>query len=251
MLRQSYGERTVDILQEFGQDGLNLAGKYGDDLARIIDNLEPTETKKAVSLINSYGDDALEMFKEGKSFDEVKKVVEGGLSESVLKTSGIKTWDEILDMLTKEGVDENKISEILSTPKGSRPDPATYLSKEYIDSHLSHFQDGVTKIKSKAPVDTEGVGLGTFVMPKSVADEVISQAGGDVSRLEELLGLNPGDLGTNPVRVDIPNPQNIRIPSGNEAGAWPGYWTPGGVMEAVIDPVPKTEYIVTENILGK
>ncbi|MFR5486862.1 hypothetical protein [Eubacterium sp.] len=185
----------------------------------MIDNLEPTETKKAVSLINSYGDDALEMFKEGKSFDEVKKVVEGGLSESVLKTSGIKTWDEILDMLTKEGVDENKISEILSTPKGSRPDPATYLSKEYIDSHLSHFQDGVTKIKSKAPVDTEGVGLGTFVMPKSVADEVISQAGGDVSRLEELLGLNPGDLGTNPVRVDIPNPQNIRIPSGNEAGA--------------------------------
>ena len=39
----------------------------------MIDNLEPTETKKAVSLINSYGDDALEMFKEGKSFDEVKQ----------------------------------------------------------------------------------------------------------------------------------------------------------------------------------
>lgn len=90
------------------------------------------------------------------------------------------------------------------------------MSKEYIDSHLSHFQDGVTKIKSKAPVDTEGVGLGTFVMPKSVADDVIAQA-----------------------------------------GAWPGYWTPGGytkpggVMETVIDPVPKTEYIVTEDILGK
>ena len=46
----------------------------------MIDNLEPTETKKAVSLINSYGDDALEMFKEGKSFDEVKKIVEGGLN---------------------------------------------------------------------------------------------------------------------------------------------------------------------------
>ena len=79
MLRQSYGERTAAILQEFGQDGLNLAGKYGDDLAKIIDNLEPSEAKKAVNLINSYGDDALEMFKEGKSFDEVKKVVEGGI----------------------------------------------------------------------------------------------------------------------------------------------------------------------------
>ena len=41
------------ILQEFGQDGLNLAGKYGDDLAKIIDNLEPSEAKKAVKLINS------------------------------------------------------------------------------------------------------------------------------------------------------------------------------------------------------
>lgn len=43
----------------------------------------------------------------------------------------------------------------------------------------------------------------------------------------------------------------------NIVGAWSGYWTPGGytkpggVMEAVIDPVPKTEYVVTENILGK
>lgn len=73
----------------------------------------------------------------------------------------------------------------------------------------------------------EGVGLGTFVIPKSVSGDVIAQSGGDVSKLEEILGLNPGDLGTNPVRVDIPNPQNIRMPSGNEAGAWPGYWTPG------------------------
>ena len=160
-------------------------------------------------------------------------------------------------MLTKEGVDEKVINQILSTPKGSRPDPSSYLSKEYIENHLGYFQNGVAKIKSKAPIDTEGVGLGTFVMPKSVADDVIEQAAGDVSKLEGLLGLNPGDLGTNPVRIDIPNPQNIRIPSGNEVGAWPGYWTPGGytkpggVIEAVIDPVPKTEYIVTENILGK
>lgn len=115
----------------------------------------------------------------------------------------------------------------------------------------------MTKIKSKAPIDTEGVGLGTFVMPKSLADDVIKKANGDVRKLEDLLGLNPGDLGTNPVRVDIADPKNIRMPSGNEAGAWPGYWTPGGytkpggVMEAVIDPVPKSDYVVIENILGE
>ena len=192
-----------------------------------------------------------------KGIAEAGKAVKGKVGKSGIKTDGIKNWNEISNMLRKEGVDEKKISEILSTSKGSRPDPTTYLSKEYIDAHLSHFQNGVTKIKSKAPIDTEGIGLGTFVMPKSVADDVITQAGGNVSKLEELLGLNPGDLGTNPVRVDMPNPQNIRIPSGNEVGAWSGYWTPGGytkpggVMEAVIAPVPKTEYVVTENILGK
>ena len=78
LLSKKYGEKVASILQEFGEDGLKLAEKYGDDLARIIDNLESTEAKKAVSLINSYGDDALDLFKEGKSFDEVKKVVESG-----------------------------------------------------------------------------------------------------------------------------------------------------------------------------
>ena len=82
MLRQSYDERTAAILQEFRQDGLNLAGKYGDDIARIIDNLEPAEAKKAVNLINSYGDEALYLFKKGKDANEVKKIAEGGLSET-------------------------------------------------------------------------------------------------------------------------------------------------------------------------
>lgn len=55
--------------------------------------------------------------------------------------------------------------------------------------------------------------------------------------------------------MDIENSHNIRIPSGNEAGAWPDYWTPGGytkpggVMEAVIDPVQKGKYKVTKYIL--
>ena len=94
MFSKKYGEKVASILQEFGEDGLKLAEKYGDDLARIIDNLESTEAKKAVSLINSYGDDALEMFKEGKSFDEVKKVVEGeGKVISQADRAKIDAWN--------------------------------------------------------------------------------------------------------------------------------------------------------------
>lgn len=64
-------------------------------------------------------------------------------------------------------------------------------------------------------------------MTKSIADDVMVRAGGDVSKLEGLLGLNTGDLETNPVREDIVNPKNIRIPSGNEAGGRPEYWRLG------------------------
>ena len=77
---------------------------------RIIDNLEPTEAKKAVSLINNYGDDALEMFKEGKSFDEVKKVVEGGLDTSIKNIDefigGNKSFDDVLDDYAKVYADK-------------------------------------------------------------------------------------------------------------------------------------------------
>lgn len=66
------------------------------------------------------------------------------------------------------------------------------MSQNYIKQHLSYFQNGVTKIKSKPPIDTEGVGLGTFVMPKFVADNIIKRAAGDVKKLESLLGSNRG-----------------------------------------------------------
>ena len=105
--RFRYHQRTAVILQEFGQDGLNLAEKYGDDLARIIDNLESTEAKKAVNLINSYGNEALELFKEGKSFDEVKKIVEGGRKTP---SEIARSWqgkypgiDDYVDITVKKG----------------------------------------------------------------------------------------------------------------------------------------------------
>ena len=160
LISKKYGEKVASILQEFGEDGLKLAEKYGDDLASIIDNLEPTEAKKAVSLINSYGDEALEMFKEGKSFDEVKKVVEGGLSESGLDS----------------GLTQSQIEKIVNTPKGSRPDPSSYLSQEYIEAHLAQFDDGVSVIQTewayKRYSEINGfVGVpddnSVFVMPKN------------------------------------------------------------------------------------
>ena len=43
----------------------------------------------------------------------------------------------------------SQIESIVNTPKGSRPDPSSYLSKEYIDAHLAQFDDGVSVIRKR------------------------------------------------------------------------------------------------------
>jgi hypothetical protein len=77
----------------------------------------------------------------------------------------------------------------------------------------------------------------------------IAQSGGNVRELERLLRFDLGTLGSNPVRVDIPNPVNLRVPSGNEFGEnsnfVPGGITSGGIRETTIDPVPRGSYTVT------
>lgn len=87
------------------------------------------------------------------------------------------------------------------------------------------------------------------VMPSSVADELIQAAGGDIAKFEQFLGLPPGSLGDNPVRVGIPDPSGLRMPSGNEIGTnddwYPGGYTSGGTPEAVINLPAPGDYTVT------
>lgn len=150
-----------------------------------------------------------------------------------------------------------KMDEILAMPKGQRPDPATYLSGGYIDSHLALFDDGASRFMTRTNLDKYGIAQrdGTsFVMPKHEADALLARTQGDPRALEEALGLPEGFLdGNELVRVDVPAPRelNLRIPSGNEAGAndqWiPGGKLPTGNSEAVIDAkgIPNERYSVS------
>lgn len=143
-----------------------------------------------------------------------------------------------------ENVSQSDI--IVAVPKGLRPAPIAYMELDSINAHLSLFEGGVTKIKASAPTGIEGPPGGTFVMPTSVADNLIKSANGSVAELERLLSLEPGALGGMPIRVDINNPMGLRMPSGNELGAnsqWiPMGFTKGGIPEATIDPVRPGEY---------
>ncbi|VBA54366.1 hypothetical protein LAUMK191_03090 [Mycobacterium attenuatum] len=94
----------------------------------------------------------------------------------------------------------------------------------------------------------------SFVIPKKEADAMIEASRGDLRAMENELGLPQGFLDSNTiVRIDIADPKafNVRIPSGNEAGAneqWiPGGRLPNGASEAVIDggDIPPDDYTVT------
>ena len=135
------------------------------------------------------------------------------------------------------------------TTKPNRPNPTNYLDPSYVKQHLALFNDGISKIAWGVNRAEIGPPSGHFVMPKSVADNIIKKAGGDVGKLEKMLGLDPGDLGDSPVRIDILKPQGLRMPSGNEGGAndfWvPGGKTSGGIPEAVIDQTPVGDALIT------
>ena len=151
---------------------------------------------------------------------------------------------------------------ITSIPKGSRPDPSTYLSQEYMNARLAQFDDGASIIMTKEQYITYvkgnvNIGIpsdGTqFVIPKNFCDEIATNANGNISVYETSLGFDVGHFedGGGLVRIDIDNLDglNLRIPSGNEAGAnshWiPGGGTDDGVPESITDLIPNDPSNVT------
>ena len=84
-------------------------------------------------------------------------------------------------------------------------------------------------------------------MSETELNKIIQESDGDVSQIEIALGFDSGYLGENPVIVKFNNVSGLRMPQGNELGADPKYWIPGGytsggIKEAVIDPAPEGSY---------
>lgn len=63
--------------------------------------------------------------------------------------------------------------------------------------------------------------------------------------------LDPGYLGDTPILVDINKVDGLKVPTGNESGAWQGLWEPGGftnggIPEAVVNQIQGGTYTVTD-----
>ncbi|KUI34676.1 hypothetical protein AU195_09130 [Mycobacterium sp. IS-1496] len=160
-------------------------------------------------------------------------------------------WDQ--NVLSEETRDE-----IQAMDKGTRPDPSEYLPQEFIEHHLERFDDGASRFMTAEALEDYGIGHRdgtTFVFPTRELETLMEATGGDRRALEQALGLPDGYFETDGVvRVDVPEPSNfdLRIPSGNEAGAneqWiPGGFLPTGIPEAVIDgaDVPPGDLTITD-----
>tara|TARA_B100001109_G_scaffold4202_1_gene3288 strand:+ start:45613 stop:56226 length:10614 start_codon:yes stop_codon:yes gene_type:complete len=136
------------------------------------------------------------------------------------------------------------IDDVASIPKGERPDPSTYMSQTDLAEHEALFDEGAVRFTSRRAVEEYGTAGSSeaFVMPKSEFDNVLKESGGDLRVVEQKLGLDLGYLGdkdTMAVYIKPEDMKDIKIPSGNEAGAnnyWiPGGKTSGGVSEGVLD----------------
>lgn len=224
-------------------DGLNLYEYGRNNPVRYID---PSGHEVRAAAEKNY---------VNRAVDAMNKAADQGVNGMLERVYGDKGG-------LKSGLSPSKINEIVSIPKGNRPDPASYLSKTYIDAHLAQFDDGASIIMTREQYITyvkgnPNIGIpsdGTqFVMPKNFCDEIATNANGSISVYEKALGFDDGHFadGGGLIRIDIDNlaELNLRIPSGNEAGAnshWiPGGKTDGGVSEAVTDLVPNNLNNVT------
>lgn len=71
----------------------------------ILRTLSDADAKKAIELINEYGDEAVELFKDGWSVESIKWILESGLDTSIKNIDefirGNKSFDDVLDDYAK------------------------------------------------------------------------------------------------------------------------------------------------------
>lgn len=148
-------------------------------------------------------------------------------------------------------------NDIMDLPKGQRPLPETYLTREYMQEWRDSFDGGVTRLQdtegynAHGPFRDEGPAKWnnftegdhtSFVLPKDQVDGILARNNNDPRGVEADLGLPDNMWGDNEVtQIEYPNASSydVEIPTGNETGAndfWlPGGKGPGGNFEGVMD----------------
>lgn len=162
----------------------------------------------------------------------------------------------------KDGWNEKKVLATIEKAKseGKVILPQEYLTESYINSHINSFKnDGVAYLVPKKNLEKYGRDiLGwpdgcQFVMKKSELNQILRDANGNISYVENCLGI-PRNAWKNQdiVKIEITDVEiiNLRMASGFEMGAnelWKiGGYLPAGYKESVCDNILIGNYKETE-----
>ncbi len=159
------------------------------------------------------------------------------------------TETQTIEIKEKDGSKRARTVDV-TVRKFNRPDPSTYLTKATINEHLSVFRDKPCLFLTRYAYDNfckNGIGRkdGQFLIPKDIGDKIekLLSNKSTFGAGEAQLGIPSGAWQNQEIiRVTVNEIPNLRMASGNEAGAnkyWmPGGYLPNGLPEAVCDQIP-------------
>jgi hypothetical protein len=137
------------------------------------------------------------------------------VSENFNLTASHFFQNDTTDLLVKAFKKGHSKNEIISIPKGKRPDPSNYLKWRYRHRHQRNFRRGASFLTKKQVLDKYGRAIlgrqdGLFVMCKKEMDDLIHKANGQLSYVETELGI-PSGIWKNAeiIRIDIRKPKNL------------------------------------------
>ena len=232
---QEYKNQPVEVdAKQYATEVCQNIDEYGESFSK--ENIEGVSEGNAESFSNLSPE-------RGAVFDSRPEDLESKVEVLPISKKASEKCEEA-------GLSTDRVQEIREISNGDKPNPEEYLSNDYIDNHLSKFDEtGCYKIIS----DKRGEPSGTigeesvFVLNGEDVDKMIDEANGDPRKLEEALAMKTGYLGDNPYIIRCDKPHNLRMATGNEPNAWQDEWCPCGVTrdgtnEAVIDQMEKGDY---------
>lgn len=232
---QEYKNQPVEVdARQYTAEVCQNIDEYGESFSK--ENIEGVSEGNAESFNNLSPE-------RGAVFDSRPEDLESKVEVLPISKKASEKCEEA-------GLSTDRVQEIREIPNGDKPNPEEYLSNDYIDNHLSKFDEtGCYKIISDKRGEPSGtIGEeGVFVLNGEDVDKMIDEANGDPRKLEEALAMKTGYLGDNPYIIRCDEPHNLRMATGNEPNAWQDEWCPCGVTrdgtnEAVIDPMEKGDY---------
>ncbi|WP_298771767.1 DUF6531 domain-containing protein [uncultured Shewanella sp.] len=170
-----------------------------------------------------------------------------GLSGGACKKAIQNSWNQFQKMTkghfansAEAAINYHKMKNVLATNKPNRSSPLTYLPPSYIDMHVNSFnKQGAGFIAIESWLSNplyKSLPPRKFVGLSSEMDKIIDKyesSGKDwkILRDDLALGVNV-DLSNDKILYIKIEPNDPRfsydIPDGNEAGAYPNEWVPGG-----------------------